>query len=261
MVNTVVMGVPTGCSLQDDWPTREDQSNCLIQLSGPGSPVIFSVSPALAVVGDAITIGGHNLSPAPSDITVYLNGIPLPATTSGFDFTTFTLPDLNGLRGELTITLHVAGLGTAVGALTMTSQVIVSGFTPNVGSFAGGLSITLSGAGFSTTAGAMLVQLGSLTLPGPVSDALCTTDSTVPVTSTSFACITPVSVLANFLLGVDVQVPSTRVVGAPLLFNGLVCTDPGNCMFGFTDRRTPIIYSVKPLSGPIGGTFSVFGTG
>lgn len=259
IVNTRILGVSTGCQLQNAWPTLQTQSNCLVVLSGPQSPVIYTVSPTFGAVGDTFTVLGSNLAP-PSQLVLLLNNVQVPVVTSSSTGLTFVLPDLAGHRGAVNIAVRVNAVGRAVGSLKIVSQVEITSFSPSVGSVGGGLAITFVGKGFSTTPGAMTVWLGSLTLSSPNSDATCTIPTSgYAMTSTSFTCLTSESAEGLFNLNLESQ--DRSLTAHPLAASYFVCSVASGCKFEFAMRRTPVISSFTPLEVTDGAIVSVFGVG
>jgi hypothetical protein len=255
LINTRTLGISTGCSLQGSWAPLQLQSNCLVVLSGDKSPVLVQLTPETASVGDVVTVSGSNLGSLLT-VELLLNGLSVPVLSCNGSILQFSLPDLGGYRGTVDVSVHVSGLGRAVGSLTLVSQIVVTAISPSVSSVGGGLSITLTGKGFSTLSDVMKVFVGSLFALPPTSDLPCILNAQVAVTSTSVSCTTAES--REGFYNIKVLTSSNGVSSPPSAF---VCKVAGGCSVEFALRRTPVISSFSPLVVTEGTVVSVFGTG
>ena len=277
-----VTGVASGCRLTNTAPPNLLDSNCVMELAGSATPVVFAAVPPEGVVGDVVTVSGAALSPVAANNLVCLNGVTcFPAAASTPTELQFVVPDAAGLRGLVTITVTVRGLGAAIGAVPFTSLVVVNDMRWFEGSVGGGTVMTITGAGFSVTPGAMRVIMGALTASVGAAAAnaalLASTEECVvhlssELTSTSLTCVTPESVPGQFEVVVDVRLLSELPAAVPPAGLGTLSVEdrfrceyvirgaPG-CHFEYTFRKTPIISRLLSTEGVAGAAITWQGVG
>ena len=260
VLNTNIAGISGGCRVVNSIMPDFVNSNCLVLLAKAQTAVLLSVTPNLGVVGDVLTVHGSNFIADVNLMHVLVAGVRVPTLSATTSTVTFAMPELAGQRGPMVVTLVVVGVGEAIGALTVSSQVRVQQVSPIEGSIGGGTLLTLTGTGFSPIVGTTRVYLGvGLNASTAATGVPCDLVSTFTPTATTVKCITRATTPTVFGVYVDVT-PVAGSTGTPT-FAGLTCLTSLSCVFETTLRVTPVVTGLANPVAVAGTRITVVGTG
>ena len=205
----------------------ENNDSVVVGCGAP--PTILSVSPNTgpSAGGTDVTITGTNFTGVTTGVT--FGGTAASFTVNSLTQITATTPVHAAGVVDVTVTTG-AGTATATAAFTYLPPVTVTAIAPNKGPTAGGTSVVITGTNF---AGATAVNFGAVT-------ALFTINTATQITATS---------PAESVGTVDVTVTTP---------NGTSATSAAD---QFTYFAPPIVTSITPINGPIGGGTGVTITG
>ena len=190
-------------------------------------PTVTAIEPATATVGSEVRIRGENFSPRATDNTVTLNGLPVVVRSASPTELVVLVPT-GAANGPFLV--RVAGSGeVASPPVTITLGLMIGSFSPTVA--APGMQVTITGNGFLARTAHDRVFLGSTRM------------RVLSATSTSLV----------------VEVPEGAATGNILveLHSGGRTTSAT----ALTIRAMPTLSAVEPVSGVIGASIHVRGTG
>jgi hypothetical protein len=184
-------------------------------------PTISSISPSSGGTGASVTITGTNFGATQGTSTVTFNGTLV--TPNSWSATSIVVAVPSGVTtGPVAVTVDGERSNTVT--FTDTSAPTISSLSPSLGK--AGIAVTISGLGFGTTQGSSTVTFNG------------TTATVKSWAATQVVVTTPTGVTTG-----DVLVTVGGVASNGILFTA-----------------APIISSLSPASGPVGGVVSINGT-
>lgn len=193
----------------------------------PPPPTVAAIEPSTATVGSEVRIRGENFSPRATDNSVSLNGLPVVVRSASPTELVVIVPT-GATNGPFLV--RVAGSGEVSSPpVTITLGLLISSFAPTIA--APGMQVTITGNGFLARTAHDRVFLGSARM------------RVLSATSTSLVVEVPEGAATGNIL-VELQTGGRTTSATPL-----------------TIRAMPTITAIDPVSGVVGATLHVRGTG
>ncbi|MDF1666550.1 MAG: IPT/TIG domain-containing protein, partial [Planctomycetota bacterium] len=134
--------------------TTGNQSSAASSFVVLGQPVINSLSPSAAAVGETVVINGQNFDPTAANNTIQVNGVTVPAIAGNGTTLTFEVPNFDATGSPFPVNVSVGALTSNNSNLTIN----VAGPIPVVSSLSPsnanpGDNIVVTGSNFSVLNG------------------------------------------------------------------------------------------------------------
>ena len=253
------------------------------------APMVSSITPTSAAVGDTITIEGSGFSATPDDNFVMFGEVECTVTIAAQTMMECTLG--SGIAGTKTMYLHVLSVGLAKmsSTITLNLELTVTSVSPNMGSTEGGLMVDIVGSGFATPEGPpqgvspgysysrfKMATTGCSSWKNTVTIGVHVADC--PVASSAgdqLTCTTPRGMAgpADVTVTVSCTDPGSTAVPVSLTLTSEVTSsgsgEPTTSAAGFpsgftySDASTPTVTAIAPTQGTGrgGDTITITGTG
>lgn len=158
---------------------KHASGSCTFLYSSTATPVVTIVTPD-AITGTTettLTLTGSNLKSMVEGATVLVGDQECTVQSQSVDTITCTITNLP--LGLNDISVDVAGFGSALSSLTVTSPAIISSVTPVLGSVYGGTTITFMGNGFTSDATVSIGGVACEVKSASLSEMKCITGAQV----------------------------------------------------------------------------------
>jgi RHS repeat-associated protein len=223
---SIVVPVPAGATTGNVVVTVGGVASNGVNFTVLPVPSITSLNPTSGAVGTSVTITGTNFGSTQGTSTVTFNGAAATTITSwGTTSIVVTVPT-GATTGNVVVT--VSGVPSPGVNFTVYPIPAVSSLSPTAGP--AGTQVTIQGSNFGSSQGASTVSFNGASAASIVSWSNTQIVAVAPTTVTTG----PVTVTANSI--------------------------PSNATIVFT-AYNPIIVSVAPPSGAVGGTITINGSG
>ncbi len=254
-----------------------DTVSCQLVRTDNPLPLVYSVTPSSAGVGDTVTIAGDNLSVFGQPTAVTFNGVPSPVVNCTSDMLcTAVVPNGYGY-GRVQVTAFGYTSAAPVTPNFAWRAPIVTSLAPATGALAGGTVVHLAGGGFdpnASTDGLMSVFFGGV--PSPNVWCAGNTDcyaqapsaslvGAVPVTVAAYGVTTPSATAPSFTYRSNAALSSLALT--PAMNQGSVSLDSfapaGGAVVSLSSANATAVTVPATVTIPAGASsarFSVSGT-
>jgi RHS repeat-associated protein len=223
---SIIVPVPVGATNGNVIVTVGSVQSNGVSFTVLATPSITGLSPASAGVGASVTITGTNFGSTQGTSTMTFNGTTATTITSWNATSIVAMVPTGATTGNVVVT--VSGIPSAGVNFTVLPTPGVSSLSPAAGPV--GTQVAISGSNFGSTQGTSVVSFDGASAASIVSWSATQIVAVAPITVTTG----PVTVVVNSV--------------------------PSNASVVFT-AYNPVITSISPPSGPVGGTVTIYGSG